>query len=337
MSMHYVDGTRGVLKSLPVQHGTLVDVPKTFLTLKTLFSEAKYNVVADFFHLTGTPEDLFAGWDDLAVPAVLFPTSVVRRLSLRTMEAFVSPGSVVEPGNEAAATGLFHSGTFQTLVSLFGGILHDKPEHLSLSLRRIGYSFLSYDGKSFSRRSFPGPIGLANGIQGVGDYVERALKVHEYTFALLLEGYYGSVELYFERSVDRGETGNGDPNHRVVKLPVPPHMGRPDCLSTQGWHKALEAGYEARAFFRRAHLVQSNPPAEKGLARLFESLAAWPPVQRGAIQLLLPTTIADKTEQIVRRREMALHPDPQPDWRPQFPGVFPLTAQKRKATAVDLF
>ncbi|KAJ7745439.1 hypothetical protein DFH07DRAFT_16580 [Mycena maculata] len=123
-SFDYNAGRRdipGLLIALQHAHGPeFIDASKTF------FSEAKYASVA-------AAEDPFVGWDDLAVPDVMLPANVVRKLVTRTME------SIPELGNEAA-TGLFLSGT---LVGLFGGTLRDKPEKSfpGTELRRGGEIF----------------------------------------------------------------------------------------------------------------------------------------------------------------------------------------------------
>ncbi|KAJ7594573.1 hypothetical protein C8J56DRAFT_885133 [Mycena floridula] len=99
------------------------------MSLRKSFSQAKFEEVAQFLHLRCNIQDPFEGWNDLDVPELILPTSVIQDLSERTMQSLVSPGPVSNLGNEAA-TGLFLAATFQTLVCLFGGILRDKPENV---------------------------------------------------------------------------------------------------------------------------------------------------------------------------------------------------------------
>ncbi|KAJ6577586.1 hypothetical protein B0H19DRAFT_563927 [Mycena capillaripes] len=95
------------------------------------FSDARYEEVAIFFDLELNPDDPFEGWEDLIVPEVLLPSSVLTEICLRALQSNVSPGPPTGFKNEAA-TAAFLAGPFQTLVCLFGGILRDRPEqHIS--------------------------------------------------------------------------------------------------------------------------------------------------------------------------------------------------------------
>ncbi|KAJ7092644.1 hypothetical protein C8R44DRAFT_405850 [Mycena epipterygia] len=402
-------GIPGILTALKDQHGThFFDANKTFLALRTSFSEAKYSVVASFFNLS-TP---FADWDDLTVPDVKLPTYVIQKLVTKTIESFVSPGSIPELGNEAA-TGMFLSGTFQSLVCLFGGLLRDKPErsvpgteissggkiegevfchtemlifirelkhraqlqkkfldslaqvlcelfavwhlnrrmHADVSPEKLipvrvclcdglDTHFLSFDGIRFRKRSFLGHPSPIKGLNGVKDYVKQSIVVNTYTFALLLEGYHDTLRLYYERSTHRGQMGDNGTrgSHSSVTIPgIPPPMGaRIDRLTTHGWYTALRFAYEARAFLQRAHALSSSEPAEKGLERLFDSLKAWPTLGQDS-ELILPETIEQCTEAIIQDYQMSFVQDPDPNWCPQFPGVFPLTAQADRKLAVEEF
>ncbi|KAJ6535995.1 hypothetical protein DFH09DRAFT_98697 [Mycena vulgaris] len=341
--------------------------------------------------------------------------SVITKLSLRTIESFVSPGSIPELGIKAA-NGPFTSTSFQFLVSLFGGILRDKPENIlplagtDLSsggqfeaeifcreemlilirelkhckrlqtdflkalaqvlcelfavwhLNRQGNEdideaklipvhaclydgvdayFISYDGDKFRRHAISGPPPV-KGLGGIEEYTEASLKVHHYTFALFLEGYFKTLQLYHERSVRRGSSGDVSTrgSHRTVSSSVPPPMRRAvDSDTTKGWHEALRLAYDSRAYFQRAHTIPSNEPAEKGLQLLFESLQSWPPVgsKKDPFQLLLPTTIESWTQCVVKSHQSKLTVDPDPDWKPAFPEAVSVTIKERRGVAVDKF
>ncbi|KAJ7745444.1 hypothetical protein DFH07DRAFT_833643 [Mycena maculata] len=164
--------------------------------------------------------------------------------------------------------------------------------------------------------------------------------MHNYTFALLLEGYFNTVELYYSRSTHRGEMGDdkiSPGSHLPVTTPIPPPMGtRTDRISTQGWYTALQSAYEARAYLQRAHQVRSNERAERGLECLYNSLKAWPSVGRD-VELMLPVISEERKKSIIQNHQRSLLVDPNSDWHPHFPGVFPLTAQARRNEAVESF
>ncbi|KAJ6567759.1 hypothetical protein DFH09DRAFT_1314267 [Mycena vulgaris] len=336
-----------ILAALRNNHGTsFIDASKTFLALRTPFSEAKYSVVAPFFGFSSSPDTPFAGWGDLSIPNIMLPTAVIKKLVTKTIESFVSPGSIPELGNETV-TGRFLSGTFQSLVCMFGGILRNKPEHsvpvtvlssggefeggifcrdeMLIFVRELKHRhqlqkefldslaqvlcelfavwhlnrrtnadvitdklipvraclcdgsethFLSYDGINFSRFSITTSTSLVKGLEGVEEYMDHSLQANNYTFALLLEGYYDSLKLYYERSTHRGEKGDNGArgSHFPVAMPgVLPFMGaRIDRHTTVGWYTALQLAYDARACLQRACAVHSNERAEQGLELLLE-------------------------------------------------------------------
>lgn len=168
--------------------------------------------------------------------------------------------------------------------------------------------FLSFDGVEFRKRSFQHATPPVKGTKRVEEYVYESLNgifseaisvdntnilgpVFQYTFALLLEGYYNAVKLYYNRSIKRGQTGDvsAQPyfmhysvshrfqmgargSHRTVNVnPIPPSMRRAiDRLTNQGWHTTYRLAFESRAFFQRAHIIKSDEPADKGLKLLFE-------------------------------------------------------------------
>ncbi|KAJ7848084.1 hypothetical protein B0H13DRAFT_2362113 [Mycena leptocephala] len=405
-----------ILNGLKAKHGkAFTDAIHTFLQTQKPFSEAKFSFVAKSFGLSTDPQDPFAGWADLApeIPSVLLPSSIVNRIIRSTVDSFVSPGSIPELGNEAA-TGLFLSGTFQTIVCLFGGVLRDRPEksvpgtdlssggkvegevfckdQMLIFLRELKHRlggkefadhvaqviceiyavwhlnrqknidipetnlipvvaclydgmqahFIAFNGVDFKRRSFPAVTLQTQGLQGVGEYFEHTLQVsspvHEYTFAVLLSGYYNTLRLYYERTVSRGEKGDASApgSHRAVTtIPVPPLMGEHiDRLSAEGWQSALELAYEARECFRRAKEYGSDQRAEEGLDKLSESLGAW---SSDIVDLCTPSMAEQKTVELFDGYLNSLGHDPDPLWKPQFPRVFPLTAQERRKRAVDDF
>ncbi|KAJ7441972.1 hypothetical protein B0H11DRAFT_2204659 [Mycena galericulata] len=121
-------GIDGLFDLLTQELGTkLVDKMTKFLAHRKPFSEVTYEAVADYFGLAGTEADPFEGWGDLEVLEIILPTSVTETLVSRIIESCVSPGPVPELGNEAA-TGLFLTGSLQSLTTLFGGILQNRPE-----------------------------------------------------------------------------------------------------------------------------------------------------------------------------------------------------------------
>ncbi|KAJ7441968.1 hypothetical protein B0H11DRAFT_2095390 [Mycena galericulata] len=192
--------------------------------------------------------------------------------------------------------------------------------------------FLSYDGNCFRRRIFRNTVAPACGVQHVQGYIYATLKVHKYTFALLLEGYYNTLILHYERSVKVGapvDVGSRESSPPMCRAPG----------TAKGWYHVCQLAYESRALFQRAHQVNSNEPAERGLKLLYESLEAWPPVAHGGIQLrvMLPATVKALTESVIQRHERTLSADPNPTWEPKFPGVISVTVQERRKHAVDTF
>ncbi|KAJ7286098.1 hypothetical protein C8J57DRAFT_657374 [Mycena rebaudengoi] len=167
---------------------------------------------------------------------------------------------------------------------------------------------------------------LETGLDDVETYVEKSLPMLEYTFALLLEGYYKTLELCHERSVRRGEQRDGNRypyeshRHRIAAA-----LGqRVDRLTAKDWDTALKLAFEARAFFQRAAELRSEEAAETGLDLLFQSLRAWP--SQEGFRLLLPSTVETLASTCLQRRRQRFVPDPDLNWRPQFPGVFPQSA-----------
>jgi hypothetical protein len=94
---------------------------------------------------------------------------------------------------------------------------------------------MSYNGKSFKKRIFPPHPAPSTAEKGeVEKYIREVFKgkfscsflpftrisnlipVHEFSFALLLNGYFSATNLYQERSTRRGADGDvSDPNVRV--------------------------------------------------------------------------------------------------------------------------
>ncbi|KAJ7719917.1 hypothetical protein B0H16DRAFT_393296 [Mycena metata] len=119
-------GLAALLQTLEREQGTpFVDATTALLALRTPFSAAKYSQVAQYFGLNASPPrgSPFAGWDDLRVPEVLLPAQTLHGLVRRQIASLANPG----PIDNEAATKLFISETFQSLVALFGGILSEKP------------------------------------------------------------------------------------------------------------------------------------------------------------------------------------------------------------------
>ncbi|KAJ7500335.1 hypothetical protein B0H11DRAFT_2189617 [Mycena galericulata] len=395
------EGIIKILSALQSNDGTEnidIDPNTTFTALRNSFAEAQYEGVAKFFGLVGDEEEPFKEWKDIDVPLVVLPMSVIEKVVMRTMESFVR-----EP-----ATGLFRGGAFQSLVSLFGGILQYRPEHTAsgtdfssgeeaaifchdemlffvrefknrrrserkkfikalaqvlcelfgvwhLNRRKkedidptmlipvhaclydaTDFYFLSYDGFGFRKRIFRNSVAPQTGGRDVQDYVYETLRVHMYTFALLLEGYNSAVTLQYERSVRRN-------------LLLGPNVGRGACRDTghstttaSGWRTACRLAYESRAFFQRAQEVHSNEPAEKGLRRLAESVEVWSPAQGGGgvihLRVLLPPQVKAMAELVAKRHERSLQADYDLKWvPPHFLGVESATVQERKNRATDAF
>jgi hypothetical protein len=106
-----------ILNGLKAKHGkAFTDAIDTFLQTQKPFSEANFSFVTKSLGLSEDPQDPFAGWADLApeIPSVLLPSSIIKRIIRSTVDSFVSPGSILELGNEAA-TGLFLSGVHTAL------------------------------------------------------------------------------------------------------------------------------------------------------------------------------------------------------------------------------
>ncbi|KAJ7285104.1 hypothetical protein C8J57DRAFT_1217411 [Mycena rebaudengoi] len=198
--------------------------------------------------------------------------------------------------------------------------------------------YISYNGLQFSRRSIFG-FATLNRLNGIEDYLEVSLPMQHYTFALLLEGYYQTLQLYYERSLHRGEQGDRKPygSHRTVATPAamtPPLGARVNRQTSTSWYIAIELAFEARAFFQRAAILNSDEPAEMGLDLLFKSLQAWHPQGRS---LLLPPTVRAVASSFMEHHEMHLTTDPDPNWWPRFPGIFPKSAQALRAQVVEKF
>ncbi|KAJ7666393.1 hypothetical protein B0H14DRAFT_2658348 [Mycena olivaceomarginata] len=302
-----------ILNSLKAKHRKVfTDAIHTFLQMQKPFLEAKFSFVTKSLGLSEDPQDPFAGWADLApeIPSVLLPSSIVKRILRSTVDSF----------------------TFQAIVCLFGGVLRDRPEK---SVPRTGLSsggkvegevfckdqmliFLRELKHRLGGKEFADYVAQTQGLQGMGEYFEHTLKapspVYEYTFTVLLNGYYHTLQIYYEQTVSRGEKGDlqasAPGSHRAVTmLPIPPPMGEHiDHLSTQGWQSALGLAYEASSGHGR---------------RNFEPCT--------------PSMAEQKTNELFNQYLKTLCHDPDTLWQLQFPGVFSLTTQEWRKQAVDEF
>ncbi|KAJ6530359.1 hypothetical protein DFH09DRAFT_1411173 [Mycena vulgaris] len=349
-------GIQGVLESLLEDDGTdFADANKAFMAARKSFSEAQYEDVAPFFELNMNIDNPFEDWNDLDVPQVLLPTSVLREVCTCALQSHVIPGS--------ASDAAFLAGT---LVCFFGGILRDKLEqHLPgtalssggreifcreerlLFVRELKHDvgakfteapaqvlceffaawhlnrrynkdvpvdhlvpvraclydassayFIGYDGSQFSRHVVASPAKPAT----IEEHVLSSLEITQYTFGVLLEGYAEAIQLYGKRSISRGRAGDATArgSHRTVVVnPQSP------------WTEAVNLGLKSTLCFQRAHQIQSDIAAERGL-QLLQERWCFPilhlRILKGPdIETHHGSTPADLRE------------DPDPTWEPQVP------------------
>ncbi|KAJ6466296.1 hypothetical protein C8R45DRAFT_485143 [Mycena sanguinolenta] len=124
-----VHGIEALLVALQDQHGpAFADAQRVLIAARKSFSSVRYQDVMKAFHMNiNPPDDAFRDWKDLEIPETLLPRSVIEDITDRIYEGYRTNGSPSELGNEAA-TADFLSGPFKVLLSLFGGILRNKPE-----------------------------------------------------------------------------------------------------------------------------------------------------------------------------------------------------------------
>jgi hypothetical protein len=109
------NGIVGLLRALQSTHGAeLFDVVATFLALRKPFSKVSWDEVEAFFGLGSDP---FDNWEDIGVPRILLPTSIIQELVAETLKAVASLGPISELRNEAA-TASFLSGVRAIWFSL---------------------------------------------------------------------------------------------------------------------------------------------------------------------------------------------------------------------------
>ncbi|KAJ7228375.1 hypothetical protein GGX14DRAFT_554474 [Mycena pura] len=108
-------GIRGVLILLQ-EEGAFADATHTFMATRRSFSKAGYEEVAAFFRIHDNNKmNPFDGWPDLEVPEVLLPCSVLEQICERDIDS--------QAGIVASM-----AGPYQVVLSLFAGILRDRPE-----------------------------------------------------------------------------------------------------------------------------------------------------------------------------------------------------------------
>ncbi|KAJ7908664.1 hypothetical protein B0H13DRAFT_655535 [Mycena leptocephala] len=117
------DTTLEILRDLEHDDGpALLKAMAHFLAKRESFSKAKFADVANFFKL-GDKD--FDEWPNIKLPDALLPNSVFQSFCRTTLCSFANPGPISELANEAGMR-LFLSGSFQSLVALFGGILCER-------------------------------------------------------------------------------------------------------------------------------------------------------------------------------------------------------------------
>ncbi|KAJ7657339.1 hypothetical protein DFH06DRAFT_1297980 [Mycena polygramma] len=185
--------------------------------------------------------------------------------------------------------------------------------------------FLQFDGERFSRRTFE-RIRLLPGRARIEQYAEHALPIYRYMFALLLDGYYGTLELYYQRSIQNDPPA---PSYSLTAGSMPLE----DRASPSRWFDSLRLAYEAQEYLRYAFRANSDAPAEKGLEALYASLTQCP--SHGG-NLILPATVKQWTAALMNQYRSGLVPDPTPNYRPQL-RLFPLSIQAQRDAAVNEF
>ncbi|KAJ7594572.1 hypothetical protein C8J56DRAFT_927067 [Mycena floridula] len=377
-------------RSLILQNNHETDANKTFMALRKCLSQAEFEEVKQYFGFQGGDENPFEGWEDINVSEVLLPSSVDNELCERTIQSFMSPGSLNE-----AATGMLSAGAFQTLLCLFGGILRDQPDsgipaadlnrggkiereifcrdellffvrqlepkdqlrkHLPKFLAQLlcevfavwqlnrqqnwyvdkdelipaqaclcdtmDAYFVSYDGKRFTRRIFRyDGVWSGNGpmkTREMEKYALHALAVHQFTFAMLLEGYCKAVGLYYER-----------PGSLTLIY------GYSFIRQTtfDNWYDALKHADNSRAASQRAHKLKSDALAENGLKFLHESLESWPPAAKVSDRLLLPSTVKSMSERLMNIHQQGF----ELNWEAEHLMLPSQPDQIRRKMAVDSF
>ncbi|KAF7362687.1 hypothetical protein MVEN_00618000 [Mycena venus] len=201
--------------------------------------------------------------------------------------------------------------------------------------------FIRYDGKRFTKRAFPRiklpPLNPSN--DQIMDYARDTYPVHVFTFAVLLEGFINSTQLYHYRSVQRTEEGDFGPrgSHMPVLQPPnkqpsstrkaqPPVMQRDGKRqTTDGWFTSLRTAVAARDHFQRAAF---------DIAAAFK---VWPPVAWGHVKLILPDMITSMATTLSDEYRKQSQPDPDSTWQPTTTVFRSPFLVERQETAVENF
>ncbi|KAF7357619.1 putative haloacid type ii [Mycena sanguinolenta] len=214
----------------------------------------------------------------------------------------------LKPSEKMNTSQTFRPGLAQTMLDLHVGWHMNRYTHTDIPPDRLtpvytcvydlSYCyFIKFDGKMFSKRTFPlVQLPSVPTEDSIKNYIRETFPMHVFNFAVLLEGYICSTELYYHRSAQR------------------PPMEKSHI--TDGWFSALEKAVAARDHFRRAASHGDHKHAERGLSLLCSSLEAWPPVISGDINLLLPNRIASIVKDLSHTYKGETKPDPDQDWQP---------------------
>ncbi|KAJ6466292.1 hypothetical protein C8R45DRAFT_484901 [Mycena sanguinolenta] len=145
----------------------------------------------------------------------------------------------------------------------------------------------------------------------------------QYTFGVLLEGYNNVLKLYKARSDYRGQMGDHSKRGShcpVTTTPQPPHMVQSHTReSSIGWANAAKLGWESAQYFHRAYTEDSETAALKGLAKLYESIRAWPEISAVVDRStgdLLPPSIQTNLAAFGQRYRGTRKVDPELNWTP---------------------
>ncbi|KAJ6581240.1 hypothetical protein B0H19DRAFT_1114354 [Mycena capillaripes] len=360
-------GLFGILRRLaspkPEDGTKSIDVGKTLISLRKPFSHARYAILVEFFG----EKDPFERWGDVAISSVFLPTLVVEKVFVRAIESFVGRGSIGE-----TPAGLFMSGTFQTLVHLFGGILSYRLEHSGGG--KIEGEILCRDNVLILTREVNRDQHFLDVLAQVvcelcalwhlnrranSDVDETRLVPVYACLCDAADAYFVSYDSNrFHKRVftaptpklfNDGKAKTADASldvfffiftiflesyYRSVVLETLKEalIGDEDRQTTSQWLTVAHLAAQSLASFRRAAEVKSNERAEQGLALLFKSLEAWPPAQQGEIELLLPTRIETWAKSVTELYSQRLGDDPDAEWTPPS-----FENKERRQKAVDSF
>ncbi|KAF8151964.1 hypothetical protein K438DRAFT_1864847 [Mycena galopus ATCC 62051] len=369
-------GVRGILAALKDESGAdFEDAYKAFMAAGRSFSQSKYDEVMGFFGIADALEE----WKALDVPDVLLPTSVIDELTKRAILAHVSPGPPSVLKNEAATAAFlgepyrnrifgreqallfdrelklevdanFHDGVAQVSAELYASWHANRRTNKDIARKCLipvraclcdarNYYFIGFNGQ-FSQRTFRIPTTAS-----LKKHVDMTLKISCFAFSILLDGYNHAIRMYGQRSIRRGEIGDTaerGSGRAVYTPPQPPAMIRSiERDSTKDWEKAVKLGAQSSSWLHRAHQIDSQTAAEKGLNFLYASVSAWPATSRmskGWPEPLLPADVAVLHDELMQKHQARLKEDLDPNWDPQIPDdLLRRNLQDPQQKAMDAF